>query len=63
VSRGRQFWEPCKIKAFRLTRVSVKQSSDKRGSTVFGILQIYSTSLATGLFVYVPTIRTPGQRL
>jgi hypothetical protein len=36
VSRGRQFWESHKKKAFQLTRVSVKRSSDNRGSTVLG---------------------------
>jgi hypothetical protein len=34
VSRGGQFWESRENKAFRLTRVSVKRSSDNRGSTV-----------------------------
>jgi hypothetical protein len=37
VSRGRQFWESRKRKAFRLTRVSVKLSSDNRGSTVYAV--------------------------
>jgi hypothetical protein len=36
VSRGRQFWESHKKKAFQLTQVSVKRSSDNRGSTVIG---------------------------
>jgi hypothetical protein len=34
VSRGRQLWESRNKKAFRLTRVSVKRSSNKRDSTV-----------------------------